>query len=229
MTARNIPRKTDKTQQILARDIPVGTKTRSGNYEVVGYASKQGDEVIILEDSDGRIECYNVNDIAEWDFHSVKPVLRARDIPIGTWDTEENVRITGYTDPPIHEEEMAWVEDSRGKASTIDVNEYNWDLKPKRKVERPEFWFQYDDVGSKNPDFKVELRNSVFDRNVSRSMLESWIETGISRLDKHPEENHHFIESGDTLLYISRGGSPDDYFVYVGTPRMMGPAYRTQK
>jgi hypothetical protein len=50
---------------LLAKNISVGTKTVDGEYEVIGYATNQGDEVIVVQDKEGRVDTANVNDL-DW-------------------------------------------------------------------------------------------------------------------------------------------------------------------
>jgi len=50
---------------IVAKTIPVGTYTSDGEYEVIGYATNQGDAVIVVQDKEGRVDTANVNDL-DW-------------------------------------------------------------------------------------------------------------------------------------------------------------------
>ena len=58
----------DTTKKDLkARDVPLGTKVISGHYpdfelEIIAY-SKQGDQVVVVEDEEGEIFTENINDL----------------------------------------------------------------------------------------------------------------------------------------------------------------------
>jgi len=55
------------SKDLKARDVPLGTKVISGHYpdselEIIAY-SKQGDQVVVVEDEEGEIFTENINDL----------------------------------------------------------------------------------------------------------------------------------------------------------------------
>jgi len=62
---KSIDKDTDK-KDLKARDVPLGTKVYMPDHgldvEIIAY-SKQGDQVVVLEDEDGDIYTKNINDL----------------------------------------------------------------------------------------------------------------------------------------------------------------------
>lgn len=57
---------TEKTEQptVLAKEIPLGSKYlfKGEAVEIISY-SRQGDQVVVIENSEGKVWCENINDI----------------------------------------------------------------------------------------------------------------------------------------------------------------------
>lgn len=57
---------TEKTERpaFLAKEVPLGSRHYFNNEEVeiIGY-SKQGDQVVVVENKEGKVWCENVNDV----------------------------------------------------------------------------------------------------------------------------------------------------------------------
>lgn len=49
---------------VLAKEVPLGSKYLLGNEEVeiIAY-SKQGDQVVVIENAEGKVWCENINDV----------------------------------------------------------------------------------------------------------------------------------------------------------------------
>lgn len=59
---------------VLAKEIPLGTKylLRNEEVEIIAY-SRQGDQVVVIENAEGKVWCENINDVI---FNSYKAIFR---------------------------------------------------------------------------------------------------------------------------------------------------------